>query len=40
MSFRKRVLVERGDGESVVEKREVNSTHACGRVSTLRSNQG
>ena len=31
--------MERGGGEFVVEKREVNSTHAFGRVSTLRSNQ-
>ena len=39
MSFRKRCWWVVGVGSLIVEKREVNSTHACGRVSTLRSNQ-
>lgn len=39
MSFREEVLVERCGEGFVQEEREVNSTHAFGRVSTLRSNQ-
>ena len=39
-SFREEVLVERcWEGWVDEEEREVNSTHAFGRVSTLRSNQ-